>query len=107
MTQLLSKILTSRFVITSSSWRSPYSKLWSNGEFFTETYQFKDEEYLEFAKVHKVVKLLVFAKVATCIQMTEDKLVGTRNEGIAAVYDLETGKQVRLLKPTSANAYSR
>jgi len=78
-----------KFVITSSSWRSPYSKLWSNGEFFTETYQFKDEEYLEFAK------------------MTEDKLVGTRNEGIAAVYDLETGKQVRLLKPTSANAYSR
>lgn len=78
-----------KFVITSSSWRSPYSKLWSMGEFFTEKYQFKDEEYLEFAK------------------MTEDKIVGTRGEGVATVYDLETGKQVRLLKPTSANAYSR
>merc|ERR1719219_2414218 len=78
-----------KFVITSSSWRTPYSKLWSLGEFFTEKYQFKDEEYLEFSK------------------LTEDKLIGTRMDGVATVYDMETGHQVRLLKPTSANAYSR
>merc|ERR1719187_2281603 len=39
--------------------------------------------------------------------MTQDKLIGTRMDGVATVYDMETGHQVRLLKPTSANAYSR
>merc|ERR1719422_2956212 len=34
-----------KLVITSSSWRTPYSKLWSVGEFFDEKKQFKDEEY--------------------------------------------------------------
>lgn len=32
-----------RLVITSSSWRTPYSKLWTVSEFFEEKYQFKEE----------------------------------------------------------------
>ena len=76
-------------MITSSSWRTPYSKLWSMGDFFTEKYKFKDEEYLEFSKV------------------TEDKLIGTQMDGVATVYDVETGQQVRMLKPTISNNYSR
>jgi HIV-1 Vpr-binding protein len=44
----------SRLLITSSSWRSPFSKLWSMGEFFEEKFEFKDEEYLEFSKLKQV-----------------------------------------------------
>ena len=44
----------SRLVITSSSWRSPFSKIWAMGEFFEEKFEFKDEEYLEFSKLTQV-----------------------------------------------------
>ena len=37
-------------VITSTSWRIPYSKIWSLGEYFEEKMSFKDEEHLEFSK---------------------------------------------------------
>ena len=36
-------------MITSSEFSSPHSKLWTINEFFDETFQFKEEEYLEFA----------------------------------------------------------
>jgi len=78
-----------KLVITSSSWRTPYSKLWSVGDFFDEKKQFKDEEYLEFS----------------CL--VQDKLVGTQADGVATVYDLHTGQLNRTLKPTSSNSYSR
>ena len=76
-------------LITSSSWRTPYSKLWKVGDFFDEKKQFKDEEYLEFS----------------CL--VQDKVVGTQSNGVATVYDLNTGQLSRTLKPTSSNAYSR
>ena len=44
----------SRLVITSSSWRSPFSKVWAMGEFFKEKFEFKDKEYLEFSKLTQV-----------------------------------------------------
>jgi len=78
-----------KMLITSSSWRTPYSKLWKVGDFFDEKKQFKDEEYLEFS----------------CL--VQDKVVGTQSNGVATVYDLNTGQLSRTLKPTSSNAYSR
>ena len=44
----------SRLVITSSSWPSPFFKIWFIGEFFKEKFEFKDEEYIEFSKLTKV-----------------------------------------------------
>ena len=44
----------SRLFITSSSWRSPFSKVWAMGEFFKEKFEFKDKEYLEFSKLTQV-----------------------------------------------------
>eukprot|EP00092_Neocalanus_flemingeri_P098180 GFUD01125193.1.p1 GENE.GFUD01125193.1~~GFUD01125193.1.p1 ORF type:complete len:1498 (-),score=483.98 GFUD01125193.1:148-4641(-) len=79
----------SKLVITSSSWRTPYSKLWSVGDFFDEKKQFKDEEYLEFS----------------C--NVQDKVVGTQSDAVATIYDLHTGQLSRTLKPTSSNGYSR
>jgi len=79
----------SKLVITSSSWRTPYSKLWSVGDFFDEKQQFKDEEYLKFS----------------CL--VQDKVVGTQADGIATVYDLHTGQLTRTLKPACCNAYTR
>ena len=80
----------SRLLITCSSWRTPYSKLWGNIDtYFDEKQQFKDEEYLEFS------------------HLVEDKLVGTKAEGVATIYDLRTSQLTRTLKPTSSNAYSR
>ena len=38
-------------VITSTTWRLPYSKIWKIGEFFEEKMTFKDEEHLEFSKL--------------------------------------------------------
>ncbi|KAK2725316.1 DDB1- and CUL4-associated factor 1-like isoform X2 [Artemia franciscana] len=75
-------------VLTSSSWRRPLSALWSMGEFFDLKYSFDDEESLEFSK------------------MTQDKVVGTRNE-VATIYDVNTGQSLMSLKPTSSNAYTR
>merc|ERR1712012_359057 len=79
-----------RSLITSSSWRTPYSKLHSlfEGGGARETYTFKEEEYLEFSS-------------------NQDKLIGTRLDGEATVYDITTGQQVRLLKPDTSNAYTR
>jgi len=78
-----------RLVITSSSWRTPFSKLWHNGDVFEEQFEFRDEEYLEFSKLN------------------QEKMVGTQVDGVATIYEVATGQQVRLLKPTSSNAYSR
>lgn len=78
-----------KLLITSSSWRTPYSKLWNVGPFFDEKMQFKEEEYLEFSN------------------LVQDKVVGTQTDGIATVYDLHTGQLSRTLKPTSSNAYTR
>lgn len=40
-----------QLLLTSSSWRTPYSGLWSLGEFFESKMSFRDEEYVEFSKL--------------------------------------------------------
>ena len=92
-------------MITSSSWRSPFSKLWTINEFFDETFEFKEEEYLEFAPASQ--DKLVFLQNTFLFFVSQFiPKVGTRPEGVATIYDVTTGQQTRLLKPTSSNAYA-
>ena len=42
-----------RLVLTSSSWRAPYSKLWSTGEFFEEKCEYSEDEYVEFSNLNQ------------------------------------------------------
>ena len=72
-------------VITSTTWRLPYSKIWKIGEFFEEKMTFKDEEHLEFSK------------------LIQDKVVGTCAEGVATIWDLNTSQLVRTLTPVSVD----
>ena len=72
-------------VITSTTWRLPYSKIWKIGEFFEEKMTFKDEEHLEFSK------------------LIQDKVVGTCAEGVATIWDLNTSQLVRTLTPVSSD----
>ena len=80
---------SSSLVITSTSWRLPYSKIWTIGEFFEEKLTFKDEEHLEFSK------------------LVADKVVGTCAEGVATIWDLHTGQLARTLTPSNSNQYLR
>ena len=76
-------------VITSASWRLPYSKIWTIGEFFEEKMSFREEEFLEFSK------------------LVQDKVVGTCTDGVATIWDLNTSQRLRTLTPTNSNAYTR
>ena len=60
-------------LLTSSAWRTPYSRLWSLGEFFESKITFKDDDYVEFSKVN------------------QDKVIATQNS-TANIYDIQTGK---------------
>ncbi len=75
-------------LLTSSSWRTPYSCLWSLGSFFEQKMAFREDEYVEFSKLR------------------QDMVIGTKNE-IASIYDISENKKIRELKPTESNAYSR
>ena len=59
-------------LLTSSAWRSPYSKLWSLGEFFETKLTFKDDDYVEFSKVN------------------QDKIIATETS-TASIFDIQTG----------------
>merc|ERR1712032_356844 len=72
-------------MITSTTWRLPYSKIWKIGEYFNEMMSFKDEEHLEFAK------------------HAQDRVVGTCASGAATIWDLNIKKLVRTLTPTNSN----
>ena len=71
----------------SNRWRTPYSGLWSLGEFFESKMAFNDDDYVEFAK------------------LTQDKVIGTRNDK-ANIYDLNEMRKVRELKSSGSNMYS-
>ncbi len=75
-------------LLTSSSWRTPYSGLWSLGEFFDSRMTFLEEEYVEFSR------------------LSQDKVIGTKRE-IATVYDLHTQQVVTELKSAGSNLYTK
>ena len=74
-------------IITCSTYRQPYSKIWSIGEFFEEKMSCRTEEHLEFSK------------------LVQDKLVGTCADGVATIWDINTAQTVRTLTPTNCNNY--
>lgn len=78
-----------KFVLTSSTWHSPLSVLWSveNKQFMSKL-SFDEEEYVEFSNV------------------TQDKVLGTKGEK-ATIYDINTGEVIRTLEPTIFNQYSK
>ena len=75
-------------ILTSSQWRTPYSCLWSMGEFFDSKIQFPDDDYVEFSNLN------------------QDKVIGTHNE-IASIWDIERSQIIRTLKPQISNNYQK
>lgn len=78
-----------RMVLTSSTWHTPLSVLWSvdNKQFFSKI-NFEDDEYVEFSN------------------MNQDKVLGTKGEK-ATIYDISTGQSIRSLNPTIFNQYNK
>ena len=74
-------------LLTSGMYRPPFSCLWTVGDFFDLKYTF-EEEYVEFSKA------------------VQDKIVGTKGE-TATVYDVNTGKKLMTLTPSTSNNYSK
>ncbi|XP_014100359.2 protein mahjong isoform X2 [Bactrocera oleae] len=74
-------------VLTSCSWRSPLSVLWSiqHNEFTTKL-SFGDDYYCEFNN------------------LTQDKVLGTQND-CAIIYDINTGNKISNFRPTLSNQY--
>ncbi|XP_011187947.1 protein mahjong isoform X2 [Zeugodacus cucurbitae] len=74
-------------VLTSCSWRSPLSVLWSiqHNEFATKL-SFADDYYCEFNN------------------LTQDKVLGTQND-CAIIYDITTGNKISTFTPTLSNQY--
>ena len=75
-------------LLTSGMYRPPFSCLWTVGDFFDLKYAFDEEEYVEFSKT------------------VQDKIVGTKGE-TATVYDVNTGKKLMTLTPSTSNNYSK
>ncbi|XP_017473218.1 PREDICTED: protein mahjong isoform X1 [Rhagoletis zephyria] len=74
-------------VLTSCSWRSPLSVLWSikHNEFASKL-SFADDYYCEFNN------------------LTQDKVLGTQND-CAIIYDINTGNKISAFTPTLGNQY--
>lgn len=78
-----------RLVLTSSTWHTPLSVLWSvENKSFSSKLNFEDDEYVEFSN------------------LVQDKVLGTKNEK-ATIYDINTGQTIRSLNPTIFNQYNK
>lgn len=78
-----------RMVLTSSTWHTPLSVLWSvDNKQFVSKMNFDDDEYVEFSNLE------------------QDKVLGTKGEK-ATVYDINTGQSIRSLNPTIFNQYNK
>ncbi|XP_055383452.1 protein mahjong isoform X2 [Condylostylus longicornis] len=76
-------------VLTSASWRSPLSVLWSVGtRELNSKLQFDDDFYVEFAN------------------LSIDKALGTKTES-SSIYDLNTGQVISTFKPSISNQYTK
>lgn len=91
-TSPLTHIETSRdgkTLLTSGSWDTPLTVLWSMGDFFDRGHGFDEITYAEYAK------------------QTQDRIVGTKDDQ-ASVFDIETGnKIVTLFDAEKANHYTK
>jgi DDB1- and CUL4-associated factor 1 len=78
-----------RLVLTSSTWHTPLSVLWSvDNKQFSSKLSFNDDEYVEFSN------------------LVQDKVLGTKGEK-ASIYDINTGQTIRSLNPTIFNQYNK
>ncbi|XP_066598075.1 protein mahjong [Prorops nasuta] len=74
-------------LLTSTSWRTPMSALWSIGPFFDMRLPLENEDYVEFGKL-------------------QDRIIGTQNES-ATIYDIPTGTLLTTLTPSISNQYTK
>jgi DDB1- and CUL4-associated factor 1 len=78
-----------RMVLTSSTWHTPLSVLWSvENKQFVSKLNFNDDEYVEFSNLE------------------QNKVLGTKGEK-ATIYDINTGQSIRSLNPTIFNQYNK
>lgn len=78
-----------RMVLTSSTWHTPLSVLWSvDNKQFVSKMNFDDDEYVEFSN------------------LVQDKVLGTKGEK-ATIYDINTSQSIRNLNPTIFNQYNK
>lgn len=76
-------------LLTSSSWRSPLSALWSiENKQVTPKHQWEDQESCVFSN------------------LVQDKILGTKSEE-ATIYDLNTGQKISSLVPQNFNQYTK
>ena len=79
----------SNLVLTSSESRSD-CRIWTlDGEILQQKLTFTEESYLDFPK------------------LSDDKVVGTCEDGVTTLWDLRTGQRTRRLVPTNVEHYSR
>lgn len=78
-----------RMVLTSSTWHTPLSVLWSvDNKQFVSKMNLNDDEYVEFSN------------------LVQDKVLGTKGEK-ATIYDINTCQSIRSLNPTIFNQYNK
>ncbi|XP_078803974.1 DDB1- and CUL4-associated factor 1-like isoform X3 [Oryzias latipes] len=78
-----------KLVLTSASWGSPLSALWSADGVFEMKHAFAEDHYVEFSK------------------RSQDRVIGTKDQ-VAHIYDVHTGqKTLTLNNPALANGYKR
>uniref|UniRef100_A0A336LYJ1 CSON005995 protein n=1 Tax=Culicoides sonorensis TaxID=179676 RepID=A0A336LYJ1_CULSO len=76
-----------QFLLTSSTWRSPLSALWSvENKLITPKQQWEDEEFCEFSN------------------LVQDRVLGTKSE-VATIYDINTGQKITQFVPQIYNQY--
>ncbi|XP_075168895.1 lisH and WD40 domain-containing protein mahjong isoform X2 [Haematobia irritans] len=89
---IIDSILSNRtgdLVLTSVSWRSPLSCLWSiKDNDFVSKIEFIDEFYCEFSKLN------------------QDKVIGTLSDA-CTIYDISTGQKISTFTPTLGNQYTK
>lgn len=79
-----------QLILTSNTWRRPLSALWKMGGNFELKHGFEEDCYVEFSK------------------QSQDRIIGTRDDGHAVIYDLSTGQTILTLKdPEMANNYTQ
>ncbi|XP_024118657.1 DDB1- and CUL4-associated factor 1 isoform X1 [Oryzias melastigma] len=78
-----------KLVLTSASWGTPLSALWSSEGVFERKLSFSEDHYMEFSK------------------LSQDRVIGTKDQ-VAHIYDIHTGQKTLTLNyPALANSYKR
>lgn len=78
-----------RFILTSATWRTPLSALWTIEDREIDIrHTYDEEEYMEFSN------------------LSDDKVLGTKSS-VATIFDVETGNDIETFNPTISNQYTK